>query len=263
MRKIRLLIEYEGTRYSGWQFQTNQVSIQGVLESKLHKITKVETRVIGSGRTDAGVHAEGQVAHFLTSSTMTTGEFLKALNSLLPPDIVVKKVEEAKPDFHAQISATRKTYRYTILNRATRPGYQAGTLGWERVPLDAARMHEAAQVLVGEHDFSSFRSSECQANHAIRRILRVEVRRDQDRVIIEVAANGFLHNMVRILTGCLLAIGRGDRPVDWMGTLLTGRDRTAAGVTAPPHGLCFLQPAYPQEFGVPDFESSKTSPWHP
>jgi tRNA pseudouridine38-40 synthase len=117
LRRIKLLLEYEGTRYHGWQLQVNQVSIQGVLESKLHKITGEKIRVIGSGRTDAGVHAEGQVAHFQTNSTMKLNEFLKAMNSLLPSDIVVKKVEEAKPDFHAQISATRKTYRYTILNR--------------------------------------------------------------------------------------------------------------------------------------------------
>ena len=117
LRRIKLLLEYEGTRYHGWQLQVNQVSIQGVLEKKLHKITGEKIRVIGSGRTDAGVHAEGQVAHFQTNSTMKLDEFLKAMNSLLPSDIVVKKVAEAKPDFHAQISATRKTYRYTILNR--------------------------------------------------------------------------------------------------------------------------------------------------
>ncbi len=168
-----------------------------------------------------------------------------------------------RPDFHARFSATRRSYRYTILNRATRPGYQAGTLGWERVQLNEQRMHEAAQVLVGEHDFSSFRSAECQANHAIRRMLRISVHRVEDRVMVEVTANGFLHNMVRILTGCLLAIGRGDRPVDWMADLLEGRDRTAAGVTAPPQGLCFLQPGYPVEFGVPDFEAMKATPWHP
>jgi len=176
MRRIKLLLEYEGTRYSGWQFQTNQVSIQGILEDKLHKITKQKTRVIGSGRTDAGVHAEGQVAHFETSSSMKPREILKALNSLLPPDIVVKKVEEAKPDFHAQISATRKTYRYTILNRDYPSALQGRVAHYIAIPtLNVTAMRKAARCLVWKKDFKSFQGSGCTARTTIREIHRLSI----------------------------------------------------------------------------------------
>ena len=261
--RIALAVEYDGGGFCGWQRQPHCHSVQAELEQALSRIAQEPVTVYCAGRTDTGVHAAAQVVHFDTALDRPLRAWTFGANSHLDRRVSVHWAAVMRPDFHARFSATQRSYRYTILNRATRPGYQAGTLGWERTPLDAQRMHEAAQALIGEHDFSSFRSAECQANHAIRRMLRVGVRREQDRVIVEVTANGFLHNMVRILTGCLLAIGRGNRPVDWMATLLAGRDRTAAGVTAPPHGLCFLQPAYPQEFGVPDFESSKTNPWRP
>lgn len=204
-----------------------------------------------------------QLVHFDTTLDRPLRAWTFGANSLLDRRVSVHWAAVMRADFHARFSAIRRSYRYTILNRATRPGYQAGTLGWERVQLDEKRMHTAAQVLVGEHDFSAFRSAECQANHAIRRVLHIGVSRVGDRVLIDIAANGFLHNMVRIITGCLLAIGRGDRSVDWMSDLLGGRDRSAAGVTAPAKGLCFLQPGYPDEFGVPDFERLKSDPWHP
>lgn len=136
-------------------------------------------------------------------------------------------------------------------------------MAWERAPLDSLRMHEAAQRMLGEHDFSSFRSAECQANHAIRCITRLQVQRFDDQIVFDITANGFLHNMVRIITGCLLAVGRGDRPIDWLEQLLFARDRTQAGITAPPQGLCFVQPAYPDEFNVPDFRKPGQKPWHP
>lgn len=185
------------------------------------------------------------------------------MNSHLDKRVAVHWAAVVSPDFHARFSALDRRYRYTLLNRSTRPGFQAGTLGWERVPLDCDQMHQAAQALIGEHDFSSFRSSECQAEHAVRCITQLSVTRERDRVVIDVTANGFLHNMVRILTGCLLAIGRAERPVEWMAQLLEARDRTVAGATAPPQGLCFLQPSYPEEFGIPDFEQNRSNPWHP
>lgn len=185
------------------------------------------------------------------------------MNSHLDKRVSVHWVQAMPNDFHARFSALDRSYRYTILNRATRPGYHSGTLGWERIALDTDKMHSAAQLILGEHDFSSFRSAECQANHAVRHLKRFVVYREHDRVMIEVTANGFLHNMVRILTGCLLAIGRGDRHVDWMQQLLDAQDRTLAGATAPPHGLCFLQPSYPEQFAVPDFQNERITPWHP
>ncbi len=245
MRKIKLLLEYEGTRYSGWQFQPNQVSIQGVLESKLHKITKKRTRVIGSGRTDSGVHAEGQVAHFQTTSTMKLQEFLKALNSLLPADIVVKKVEEAKPDFHAQISATRKTYRYTILNRDYPSALQGRMAYYIATPtLDVTAMRKAARCLVGSHDFKSFQGSGCTAKTTMREIYRLSVVKKDDFLRITVDGSGFLKYMVRNIVGTLIEIGWGNWPPEQMKAILKSKNRRLAGPTAPSRGLCLVKVVY-------------------
>lgn len=245
MRKIKLLLEYEGTRYSGWQFQPNQVSIQGVLESKLHKITKKKTRVIGSGRTDSGVHAEGQVAHFQTTSTMKLQEFLKALNSLLPADIVVKKVEEAKPDFHAQISATRKTYRYTILNRDYPSALQGRVAHYIATPtLDVTAMRKASRCLVGSHDFKSFQGSGCTAKTTMREIYRLSVVKKDDFIRITVDGSGFLKYMVRNIVGTLIEIGWGNWPPEQMKAILKSKNRRLAGPTAPSRGLCLVKVVY-------------------
>jgi len=242
LKRIALAVEYDGA---------------------LSEIAQEAITIHCAGRTDTGVHAAGQVVHFDSSVERPLRAWTFGANSHLDRRIAIHWAAEMPEDFHARFSAIDRSYRYTILNRSTRPGYQAGTLGWERVPLDAQKMHTAAQVLLGEHDFSSFRSAECQANHAIRLMKRVAVKREQDRIVVEVTANGFLHNMVRILTGCLLAIGRGDRPDNWMATLLEAKDRTKAGMTIAPHGLCFIQPSYPAHYGVPDFENIRTDPWHP
>lgn len=262
-RRIALAVEYDGGGFCGWQRQPHCHSVQAELERALSRIACEPVTVNCAGRTDTGVHAAAQVVHFDTTLDRPLRAWTFGTNSHLDRRVSVHWAQVMRPDFHARFSAIQRSYRYTLLNRSTRPGYQSGALGWERVQLDTGRMHEAAQVLVGEHDFSSFRSAECQARHAVRSLSKISVRRDQDRVIIDVSANGFLHNMVRILTGCLLAIGRGERPVDWMAGLLAGRDRTAAGVTAPPQGLCFVQPTYPDAFDVPDFEAEKVNPWHP
>ncbi len=262
-KRIALAVEYDGAGFCGWQRQPHCHSVQAELESALRAIAQEPVTVYCAGRTDTGVHAAAQVVHFDTSLDRPLRAWSFGVNSHLDRRVAVHWAALMPDDFHARFSAIDRSYRYTILNRSTRPGYQAGTLGWERVPLDATRMHDAAQVLLGEHDFNSFRSADCQAKHARRLIKRINIRRVQDRIIIDITANGFLHNMVRILTGCLLAIGRGDQPVQWMGTLLALKDRTRAGVTAPPNGLCFLQPRYPDEFGVPDFENNKAQPWHP
>lgn len=263
VKRIALAVEYDGAGFCGWQRQPHCHSVQAELEKALGKIAQQDVTVYCAGRTDTGVHAAAQVVHFDTTLDRPLRAWSFGVNSHLDRRVAVHWAAEVDLNFHARFSAIQRSYRYTILNRATRPGYQAGTLGWERVQLDTHRMHEAAQALIGEHDFSSFRSSECQADHAVRYMKRVAVSRQQDRVMIEVTANGFLHNMVRIITGCLLAIGRGDRPVGWMNELLKARDRTLAGVTAPPQGLCFLQPGYPPECGIPDFETLRDEPWHP
>lgn len=263
LKRIALAVEYDGQGFCGWQRQPHCHSVQAEVEQALSRIAQHAVTVYCSGRTDTGVHAAAQIVHFESDAQRPMRAWTFGANSHLDKRVAIHWGSEMPKDFHARFSALDRSYRYTILNRATRPGYQAGTIGWERVLLDADRMHAAAQSLVGEHDFSSFRSAQCQANHAVRYLKKISVRREMDRVIVEVTANGFLHNMVRILTGCLLAIGRGERPTSWLSTLLEVRDRTQAGMTIAPRGLCFLQPSYPSIFGVPDFEKNKANPWHP
>lgn len=237
--------------------------MQQALEEAIAQVARVSLTVNCAGRTDTGVHAAAQVVHFETSVERPLRAWTFGVNSHLDKRVAVHWAGLVADDFHARFSAIDRSYRYTLLNRPTRPGLHARTLAWVRQPLDVPRMHEAAQVLVGEHDFQTFRSSECQANHAVRSLHDIRVWRAADRVTIEVRANGFLHNMVRILVGCLTMIGRGERPVDWMQTLLAARDRRQAAVTATPHGLCFVQPSYPPRFGIPDFEALRGTGWRP
>ncbi|MDH5761899.1 MAG: tRNA pseudouridine(38-40) synthase TruA [Nitrospinota bacterium] len=244
MRKIKLLLEYEGTRYHGWQYQPRELSIQEVIEAKLEKITKKKTRLIGSGRTDSGVHAEGQVAHFMTASTMKPREFLKALNSLLPHDIVVKKVEEAKPDFHAQKSATRKTYRYTILNRDYPSALHCRMVHYMMTPLNVGAMRKAARYLVGKKDFKSFQGSGCTARTTVRQIFRLTIAKKDDFITITVDGSGFLKFMVRNIVGTLIEIGWGKWPPEQMQTILKSKNRRIAGPTAPSRGLRLVKVVY-------------------
>lgn len=185
------------------------------------------------------------------------------VNSHLPDSIAVHWASEVPDDFHARHSAYERSYRYTILNRATRSGLDAGRVAWIREPLDAERMHAAAQHLLGKHDFQSFRAAECQARHAIREITRISVTRSGQRLFLDISANGFLHNMVRIIAGCLIAVGRSDQEPDWIVRLLDARDRTQGGATAPPGGLVFLQARYPSQFGIPDFTDEARPLWRP
>ena len=237
--------------------------MQQALEEAIAQIARVSLTVNCAGRTDTGVHAAAQVVHFETSVERPLRAWTFGVNSHLDKRVAVHWAGVVADDFHARFSAIDRSYRYTLLNRPTRPGLHAGTLAWVRQPLDVSRMHEAAQALLGEHDFQTFRSAECQARHAVRTMHAVQVSREADRVLIEVRANGFLHNMVRILAGCLTLIGRGERPLDWMATLLAARDRREAAVTAHRQGLCFLQPSYPERFGIPDFATRQGAPWGP
>ncbi|MFK7892916.1 MAG: tRNA pseudouridine(38-40) synthase TruA [Granulosicoccus sp.] len=261
--RIALAVEYDGEGFCGWQRQLHCHAVQAELENALFKIARHPITVHCAGRTDTGVHASAQVVHFDTHVHRPMRAWSFGVNAHLHRNVAVHWSSVMPDDFHARYTALERSYRYTILNRATRPGYQAGTLGWERIPLDSERMHAAAQCLLGEHDFSSFRSSECQANHARRCVSHIAVIRQEDRIVVDITANGFLHNMVRIITGCLLAIGRKDRPIEWLTELLALQDRTQAGVTAPPQGLCFLQPRYPEKFNVPDFQALRGNPWRP
>lgn len=244
MRKLKILIEYEGTRYSGWQCQANGLAIQEVLQKTLKKITQEKKSVVASGRTDAGVHAEGQVAHFFTASRMNSREFLKAFNSLLPSDIVVKKVQEVDSKFHAQKSATQKTYRYTILNRDFPSALRGRQAHYIASPLNVSAMRRAAKYLVGKHDFSAFQGAGGKVNSTVRKINSLTIQKKEDWVYFNVVGNGFLKYMVRNIVGTLIQVGQEKITAEQTQVILQSCDRTQAGPTAPARGLCLVAVKY-------------------
>ncbi len=245
MRNIKLLIEYDGTNYLGWQVQAKGVTIQGVLEEKLAVLTREKVHLIGSGRTDAGAHALGQVANFKTRSALDVNTIQKALNSLLPADMVIREAEDVGEDFNARRSAISKVYQYRILNDPIRSAFNR-QYAWH-IPqrLNLREMKRASQILIGEHDFSSFRSVGTPTKTAIRKILRAEWRRYRGRVLqLEIEANGFLKQMVRAIVGTLVEVGRGKIDVDEFRRILGSKDRSHAGPTAPAHGLFLKEVRY-------------------
>jgi tRNA pseudouridine38-40 synthase len=249
--RIALGIEYDGTDFLGWQRLSHGETVQGALEQALSFVAAHPIEVTCAGRTDAGVHGRCQVVHFDSAVQRDARSWILGGCSNLPTSVAVVWAQPVSADFHARFSARSRRYRYTILNRPVRAALDARYVTWERQPLDAERMHEAAQVLVGEHDFSAFRAISCQAAHARRAVLAIGVRREGEQVIVEIEANAFLHHMVRNIVGSLLPIGRGERPVAWMGELLAGRNREVAGPTAPSSGLTFLGPRYEPHWGLP------------
>lgn len=251
LQRIAVGIEYDGSRYAGWQRQSDAPSIQAEVERALGAVADHAIEAVCGGRTDAGVHSHGQVAHFDTSARRSARGWALGANTELPADIAVLWAVEVPGEFHARYSAVSRTYRYVIQNRPVRPALSRQRVCWIHQPLDEAAMHEAAQCLLGEHDFSAFRASECQSRTAVRRLDRIAVTRLGECVSIEVTANAFLHHMVRNIAGTLIAVGRGDRPAAWVAETLASRDRRSAGITAPAGGLYFLRIGYPRHFGLP------------
>ncbi len=250
--RIALGVEYDGSRFSGWQSQTGQRTVQSSLEEALARIACHPVATVCAGRTDAGVHAHGQVVHFDTEAERPDAGWVRGVNSHLPPDLSVSWVRQAVPDpFHARFSALRRTYRYVIFNRPVRPATLHGRVSWFYKPLDAERMQQAAQALLGEHDFTSYRAAYCQAKSPCRRVEQIQVVRHGLFVIIAITANAFLHHMVRNIAGVLTMIGEGERPVEWAGEVLAARDRAQGGITAPPHGLYLERVEYPEAFAIP------------
>ncbi len=249
--RIALGIEYDGTAYSGWQRQRNGVGVQSRLEEALSTVADEPLEVTCAGRTDAGVHAIAQVGHFDTRSERCDRGWLLGTNSHLPDDISVRWIQPVEDSFHARFSALSRSYRYCILNRLVRSALNRDRAWWVHKPLDAEKMHAAAQSLIGEHDFSAFRAAGCQARTPVREIQSIEVRREGDHVLIEVSANAFLQHMVRNITGLLVSIGAEEMAVERAEQVLISRDRTQGGMAAPPQGLTLIRVLYPSNFGLP------------
>ena len=250
--RIALGIEYEGTDFCGWQRLSHGPSIQTAVEQALSFVADEPIEVTCAGRTDSGVHALCQVVHFDTQAQRSERGWMLGVNSRLPASVALRWAKPVPDKFHARFSAQARRYRYVILNRPMRPALDARFVTWERMPLDADTMREAANALLGENDFSAFRSAQCQANTAMRNMQEIDVRRHGDRIEIQIQANAFLHHMVRNIIGSLLPVGRGERPREWIAELLDGKDRTAAGPTAAASGLTFLKPLYAHGFGLPE-----------
>lgn len=249
--RLAACLEYDGSRFCGWQRQGDTPTVQGFVERALSQIADRAVRVVCAGRTDAGVHACAQTVHFDTQSERDERSWVRGTNTLLPDGIAVLWVVPVSVEFHARFSATGRGYRYVIHNRPVRPTYLHRRVGWEYRPLDEQRMREAAANLLGRHDFNAFRASACQARTSVRDLRRLEISRHGQWVCIDAEADAFLHHMVRNIVGVLLAVGSGEAEPSWAEKVLQSRDRTQAGVTAPPDGLYLSRVFYPEQFRLP------------
>ena len=251
MTRLALGVEYDGSGYSGWQRQHHADSVQARLEQAIAAIARHPVEVVAAGRTDAGVHACAQVVHFDTPVARPGRAWVRGVNSHLPPDIGVRWVAWPGDDFDARRSGLYRSYRYLLMDTPLRPVLLRDRVGWTWKPLDAARMQAAAGHLIGEHDFSSFRAAACQAHHPVRRIKSLRIARHDGVIAFDITANAFLHHMVRNIVGTLMAVGAGEKPDDWVATVLAARDRRRAGMTAPAGGLYLQGVGYPERFGLP------------
>jgi len=250
MKRIILGVEYDGSGFCGWQWQPSKRSVQETLETALSKVANQPITVICAGRTDAGVHALEQVVHFDVEANRELHTWMLGGNSYLPSDVRIIWAKEAVADFHARYSAIARFYRYIILNRPARSALLPRQVTWCYPWLDAEKMHQAGQHLIGEHDFTSFRAQGCQSKSPFRIMHFIDVYRDSDKVVIDISANAFVHHMVRNIAGVLMEIGMGKQAPDWTQDLLTVKSRKMAGVTAPPDGLYLGAVYYPDHYGL-------------
>lgn len=256
--RIALVIEYDGSQYHGWQWQPGLRTVQGVLEKALSQVANHEVTVACSGRTDTGVHATHQVVHFETHAVRNVRAWVHGVNTLLPKDVCVKWGQEIEDSFHARYSALSRRYRYIIYNGAIRHALLRCHVTWQSRKLNHLHMQEAAQLLVGEHDFTSFRAVHCTAKTPMRCIHAIQVERRGDLVMIDITANAFLHHMVRNIAGVLMAIGQGRQEISWAQEVLQAKDRTLGAETAPPYGLYLVDVTYPEQYNL---VSLATGPW--
>lgn len=245
-------VEYDGTAFHGWQIQDGVRTVQEQLQNALGIVANHQVKVQCAGRTDTGVHAFNQVIHFDSDSNRSIRNWLLGTNVNLPQDVNINWIKQVEDDFHARFSAVSRRYRYVIYNGLTRSSIWRNRAVWERRSLDVALMQEAAKALQGTHDFSSYRAIGCQAKSPVRTLSSLELTKNGSIISLELEANAFLHHMVRNISGVLISIGCGDRPVGWAKQVLEHRDRTLGGVTAPPQGLYFTGVSYPSEYAIPD-----------
>ena len=248
--RIALAIEYDGSQYYGWQTQTGLKTVQSTVESALSKVADTQIEVVCAGRTDTGVHASWQVIHFDSDKERNLRSWIYGANANLPKDICVRWGREMPEDFHARYSATARRYRYVIYNNPIRPAIMRSAVTWQYRQLNHELMHEASQMLIGEKDFTSFRSVECQSNTPMRHIHQIHVKRHGELIVIDITANAFLHHMVRNIAGVLMAVGSCKHPVSWVDDVLQAKDRKQGAETAPPYGLYLVDVTYPSEYHV-------------
>jgi tRNA pseudouridine38-40 synthase len=249
--KIALGIEYNGYSYHGWQAQKNLITIQGCLEDALSKIADERITTHCAGRTDAGVHAIGQVIHFQTNAIRNMRAWLLGTNAYLPSTIAVRWAQVVDDSFHARHSALSRSYRYIIYNHTSRPALLTSRVTWNYDILNIATMQAASQYLIGELDFTSFRSSECESTSPMRNLNRLIVQRIDDYIVIDVQANAFLHHMVRNIVGALMHVGAGFKEPEWIQEVLLAKDRRKAAETASAHGLYLIKVTYPEIYKIP------------
>ncbi len=250
-KRIAIGVEYAGTDFKGWQIQKDARSVQSCLEAALSRVADMPISVVGAGRTDTGVHAVAQVAHFDTDAHRSQRSWVLGTNSYLPGDVSLSWAREVADTFHARFSATARTYHYLILNRPTRSPLRRFRACWIHQPLNAVSMQKAARHFLGEQDFSAIRAAQCQAKSPVRHVTHVDVQQLGELIRLEVTANAFLHHMVRNMAGILIRIGQGEADTHWAREVLVNRDRRQAGITAPPEGLYLVAVHYPENFLLP------------
>ncbi|MDH5182994.1 MAG: tRNA pseudouridine(38-40) synthase TruA [Gammaproteobacteria bacterium] len=249
--RLALGVEYDGSTFCGWQFQDHSPSVQAVVENALTKVANTPVRVHCAGRTDTGVHATGQVIHFDTDVVRSERSWVHGANANLPKEVAILWAKPVDESFHARFSATHRRYRYVIFNRSIRPTFLAIRTSWCHRPLDEVRMQTAANYLIGEHNFNSYRAVACQAKSPVRTVSRLDVTRNGEFIYLDIEANAFLHHMVRNIAGVLMEIGRGEQAPEWTREILDHQDRTRGGITAPPHGLYLTEVDYPDQYKLP------------
>jgi len=249
--KVALGVEYDGTQFSGWQVQPQQRTVQGCLEKAISIVANHPIATTAAGRTDSGVHAIQQIVHFETNADRAERNWILGINANLPHDINITWARSVAEDFSARFSAVRRSYRYLIFNRVGRSAIHHDRMWWVFRHLDETKMQEAANLLVGHHDFSAFRAQECQAKSAVKTLEKIQVTRHHNCIAIDVIGKSFLHHMVRNIVGVLVPIGEGKKPVSWAQSVLESCDRSQGGITSPPQGLFFINAEYPEQYQLP------------